>query len=240
MGIANIAPSMCLTRKTGSGEVRERGATTRVLLADHRAQARAGVRQLLGEMGGFAVVAEAADGQEAVALALGCRPKLVVMAADMPRLNGVEATRRILQDHSVARVLILSARTGKDQVFRALRAGASGYVRQGSLADELRLAIDTVARGELFLSPSISRAVIEAYLSGAQAEAFSPKDLTPRQRKVLQLLAQGKSSQQIAEILNSSPRTIEFHQANIMERLGIDSLPGLIRYALRHGLVSSG
>jgi len=220
--------------------VSEEKITTRVLLADHHALVRAGVKRLLEEMVGLEVVAEANDGREAVELVAEHRPQLVLMEIGMPRLNGVEATRQIVNEYPLVRVLILSAHTSEDHVLLALRAGASGYIHKGALPTELRLAIESVARGEMFLSPSISRQVVEVYLSGATEQASSLERLTPRQREILHLIAEGHSSKQIAQILNSSMKTVDSHRTNIMERLGIHNVPGLVRYAIRHGLVSDG
>jgi DNA-binding NarL/FixJ family response regulator len=128
---------------------------------------------------------------------------------------------------------------GEEYVLQALRAGASGYIYKGSPPRELELAIESVARGEIFLSPVISKHVIEAYLSRAADQTSSLEQLTPRQREILQLIAEGHSSKQIAQILNASVKTIDSPRANIMERLGIHNVPGLVRYAIRYGLVSA-
>ena len=210
---------------------------TRVLLADHHALVRAGVRCLLQEMAGVTVVAEANDGREALDLVTLHHPQLVLMEIGMPRLNGIEATRQIVSEFSHVRVLILSAHTNEENILRVLRAGASGYVHKGSLPNEFRLAVASVARGEIFLSPLISRHVIEAYLTGME-QGSSLEQLTPRQREILKLIAEGCSSKEIAQILNSSAKTIDSHRTNIMERLAIHNIPGLVRYAIRHGLVS--
>jgi DNA-binding NarL/FixJ family response regulator len=218
--------------------VGQSNVTTRVLLADHHALVRAGVRCLLQEIGGVEVVAEANDGREAVNLVARHRPQLVLMEIGMPHLNGVEATRQIVSQFPLVRVLILSMHTSEEHVLQALRAGASGYVHKGSLPTELLLAIESVARGEIFLSPAISRQVIEAYLTGATEQGSSLEELTPRQREILQLIAEGHSSKEIARILNASAKTIECHRTNIMDRLAIRNISGLVRYAVRHGLVS--
>jgi len=212
--------------------------TIGVLLADHHALFRAGARCLLRETAGFEVVAEANDGREAVGLVAIHHPRLVLMEIGMPHLNGVEATAQIVNEFPDVRVLILSAHTSDEHVFRALRAGASGYVYKGCLPAEFQLAIESVARGEIFLSPAISRHVIEAFLSGAADQADSLEQLTPRQREVLQLIAEGHSTKAIARILASSAKTIDCHRTNIMDRLAIRNIQGLVRYAIRHGLVS--
>jgi DNA-binding NarL/FixJ family response regulator len=217
--------------------VGEKITTTRILLADHHALVRAGIRCLLREIPGIEVIGEAADGREAVDLVALRRPQLVLMEIGMPRLNGVEATRQIVGEFSAVRVLILSTHTSEEYILRVLRAGASGYVHKGSLPNEFRLAVESVSRGEIFLSPLISRHVIEAYLTGTE-RGSSLDQLTPRQREILKLIAEGRSSKEIALLLNSSAKTIDSHRTNIMERLAIHNIPGLVRYAIRHGLVS--
>jgi DNA-binding NarL/FixJ family response regulator len=210
-----------------------------VLLADDHWLVRAGLRSLLTEFGGIEIVDEASDGREAIELVAKHQPQLVLMDIVMPGLGGVEATRRIVKEYPNVRVLILSMHIGEEYVLQALRAGASGYVYKGSPPRELELAIESVARGEIFLSPVISKHVIEAYLSRAADQTSSLEQLTPRQREILQLIAEGHSSKQIAQILNASVKTIDSHRANIMERLGIHNVPGLVRYAIRYGLVSA-
>ncbi|MEA2779513.1 MAG: hypothetical protein QOK29_1057 [Rhodospirillaceae bacterium] len=210
-----------------------------VLLADDHWLVRAGLRSLLTEFGGIEIVDEASDGREAIELVAKHQPQLVLMDIVMPGLGGVEATRRIVKEYPNVRVLILSMHIGEEYVLQALRAGASGYIYKGSPPRELELAIESVARGEIFLSPVISKHVIEAYLSRAADQTSSLEQLTPRQREILQLIAEGHSSKQIAQILNASVKTIDSHRANIMERLGIHNVPGLVRYAIRYGLVSA-
>jgi DNA-binding NarL/FixJ family response regulator len=210
-----------------------------VLLADDHWLVRAGLRSLLTEFGGIDIVDEASDGREAIELVAKHQPQLVLMDIVMPGLGGVEATRRIVKEYPNVRVLILSMHIGEEYVLQALRAGASGYIYKGSPPRELELAIESVARGEIFLSPVISKHVIEAYLSRAADQTSSLEQLTPRQREILQLIAEGHSSKQIAQILNASVKTIDSHRANIMERLGIHNVPGLVRYAIRYGLVSA-
>ncbi|HEX9463967.1 MAG TPA: response regulator transcription factor, partial [Alphaproteobacteria bacterium] len=146
--------------------------------------------------------------------------------------------RRIVKDYPQVRVIVLSMHTNESYVLQALRAGASGYVLKGSPPNELELAIASVARGEIFLSPAISKHVIDAYLNRTEVKTSSLEQLTPRQREILQLIAEGKSSKEIAQLLDASVKTIESHRASLMERLDIHDLAGLVRYAIRHGLVS--
>ncbi len=212
----------------------------RILLADHHSLVRASLRSLLTDNPSIEVVAEASDGRQAAELVGQHRPDLVLMDISMPGLNGLEATRQIVKAHPNVRVIVLSMHASDQHVLRALRAGASGYVLKGSLPRELELAIESVARGEIFLSPAISRHVIEVYLSQTAGKGDDALEhLTPRQREILQLIAEGKSSKQIAQLLKASVKTIESHRASLMERLDIHDVAGLVRYAIRQGLVSS-
>jgi len=211
----------------------------RILLDDDHSLVRASLRSLLTDNPNIEVVAEASDGRQALELVGQHRPDLVLMDISMPGLNGLEATRQIVKAHPNVRVIVLSMHASDQHVLRALRAGASGYVLKGSLPRELELAIESVARGEIFLSPAISRHVIEVYLSQTAGKGDDALEhLTPRQREILQLIAEGKSSKQIAQLLKASVKTIESHRASLMERLDIHDVAGLVRYAIRLGLVS--
>jgi len=216
-----------------------RMSPVRILLADDHSLVRASLRSLLTDNPGIEVVAEASDGRQALELVGQHRPDLVLMDISMPGLNGLEATRQIVKAHPNVRVIVLSMHASDQHVLRALRAGASGYVLKGSLPRELELAIESVARGEIFLSPAISRHVIEVYLSQTAGKGDDAlQHLTTRQREILQLIAEGKSSKQIAQLLKASVKTIESHRASLMERLDIHDVAGLVRYAIRLGLVS--
>jgi DNA-binding NarL/FixJ family response regulator len=211
----------------------------RILLADDHSLVRASLRSLLTDNPAIEVVGEASDGRQALELVGQHRPQIVLMDISMPGLNGLEATRQIVKAHPSVRVIVLSMHATDQHVLRALRAGASGYVLKGSLPRELELAIEAVARGEIFLSPAISRHVIEVYLSQSADKSGDPLEhLTPRQREILQLIAEGKSSKQIAQLLKASVKTIESHRASLMERLDIHDVAGLVRYAIRLGLIS--
>jgi DNA-binding NarL/FixJ family response regulator len=211
----------------------------RLLLVDDHWLVRASLKSLLDEVAGVEVVAEASNGREALERIAQHRPDLVLMDISMPGLNGVEATRRIVDEHPDVRVIVLSMHGSDEHVLRALRAGASGYVLKGSAPRELELAIEAVAQGQIFLSPAISKHVIEIYLSRTADKTSSLDQLTPRQREILQLIAEGNSSKQIANMLDTSVKTIESHRASLMGRLDIHDIAGLVRYAVRHGLVSS-
>jgi len=215
-----------------------RSAPIRLLLADDHLLIRASLKSLLSEFAGIEVAGEAGDGREALELVGKLRPDVVLMDIAMAGLNGLEATRLISKEYPDVRVIVLSMHATERHVLQALRAGAQGYILKESAPRELELAIESVARGKLFLSPGISRQVIEVFL-GQMGEIADPLDqLTPRQREILQLIAEGHSSKQIAHRLDSSVKTIESHRASLMERLDIHDIAGLVRYAIRQGLVS--
>lgn len=210
----------------------------RILLADDHQLVRGGLRSLLQSFPDMEIVGETGDGREAVELARRHAPDLVLMDIAMPHLNGLEATARIVKKLPRTRVIILSMHANEEYILQALRAGAVGYLLKNAAPTELEFAIRTVARGETYLSPEISRHVIEEYLGKGNADTPpGPLDqLTPRQREILQLVAEGQSTKQMAARLNVSVKTIETHRAQLMERLGIYDVAGLVRYALRHGL----
>lgn len=210
----------------------------RVLLADDHAMVRAGVRALLEGIEGITVVAEASDGRAAVALARTHRPDIAVMDISMPELNGIDAGLQMKVECPETRVLLLSMHASNEFVHRAMKAGVSGYLVKDSAPLELRVAIETLMRGETYLSPRISRQVVAAFAPGGATEGTSRIDLlTARQREILQLLAEGKSTKAMAFLLQLSVKTVETHRAAIMDRLGIHDLAGLVIYAVRHKLV---
>ncbi len=212
-------------------------APIRVVLADDHALVRAGMRSLLGAMAQVQVVGEAASGEEALALAERERPDVVLMDIAMKGMTGLEAASRMREQHPGVRVVILSMHAGEEYVLQALRAGAVGYLLKDAATGELELALRSVMRGESWFSPAVSRQVVEGYVQRVGGEA-AVDVLTPRQREVLKLVAGGKSTKEIAFDLNLSVKTVETHRAQIMERLGIRDVAGLVRYALKTGLVS--
>lgn len=210
----------------------------RILLADDHALVRAGIRSLLQEMAGIEVVAEAGDGLEAVRLTALHQPDLVLMDVAMKNANGLEATLEIRRQFPAVKVLILSMYTNEEYVVQALRAGASGYMVKDSAPLELELAINAIKAGDTYLSPPVSRQVVESYMQRVGGEVTPAEPLTPRQREVLQFIAEGKSTKEVAYQLKLSIKTVETHRAQIMQRLNVHDIPGLVRYAIKAGLVN--
>lgn len=214
------------------------GAVSVVLAEDH-ALVRAGIRGLVEQMPGVRVVGEAADGREAIDVVAATNPDIVLMDISMPRLNGVEAVAQLSVDRPRTRVIMLSMHQGEEFVWRALQAGAAGYVLKDAGPSELELAIQSVARGGSYLGPTASRHVTEYVRRGALAGPGPVGRLTTRQVEVVQLIAEGHTNLEISGILGVSLKTVETHRAQVMDRLGIHDVAGLVRYAIRTGLVSS-
>ena len=212
--------------------------TTIVLADDHRL-VREGLRRLLEERGDLRVVGEATTGQEAVELAAREKPDLVLMDISMPGLSGIDATRRICANGGASKVLILSMHDNRSYVEEVLRAGASGYVLKDSASSDLLQAIDAVRSGNSFLSPTVTREVVDAVARPADRPEAALAGLTERERQVLALIAEGLSSKQIAKQLGVSLKTIESHRANLMDKLDIHKVSGLVRFAIRSGLVTA-
>ncbi len=210
----------------------------RVLLADDHTLVRAGLRSLAGQLKGVEVVAEAGNGHEVLALVSAHRPDVVLMDITMPGMNGLEAALHLRKAFPGVKIIMLSMHAGEDYALQALRAGASGYLVKDSAPLELELALQAVSRGEIYLSPPISRQVVESYLRGTGQDAQPLALLTGRQREVLQLIAEGHGTKDIARKLLLSVKTVETHRAQLMERLDIHDVAGLVRFAIRHGLVS--
>ena len=211
--------------------------TARVLLADDHVLVRAGIRSLLEKMSGIEVVAEAGDGYEALELTKKHFPNVVLMDIAIPGLNGLEALARATKEFPAVKVIILSMHANEEYVLRALRAGACGYLLKDAAVTELELALRAVTRGETYLSPRISKRVIGSYLERLGNERPLREELTPRQREIVQLIAEGKSTKEIAFLLKVSVKTVEAHRAQLMARLDIHDVAGLVRYAMRVGLV---
>jgi len=212
----------------------------RVVLADDHALVRAGIRSLLAGIAGIEVVAEAHDGQEVIQLVEKLSPDLVLMDIAMPGLNGLEATSRIVNTCPGTAVIILSMHAAQEYALQALRAGASGYVLKDADFAELESAIETVSRGETYLSPVISKHLIDDFRRRVANQPDPLDRLTSRHREVLQLIVEGNSTKDIAAKLNLSVKTVESHRAQIMSRLDIHDVAGLVRFAMRVGLIVPG
>ena len=209
----------------------------RILLADDHTLVRAGIRSLVQALSGIQVVAEAGDGREALSLIELHQPDVAVLDIAMPGLNGLEVAAQVADNFPYVRVIILSMHATEEYVLRALRAGAAGYLLKDADTAELELAIKAVTRGETYLSPAVSKHITE-YIRRVGEEAHSTLErLTPRQREVLQLVAEGHTTQEIARMMNLSTKTVETHRTQLMERLDIHDIAGLVRYAVREGLV---
>jgi len=211
-------------------------AVLRILLVDDHALVRAGMRSLLQDIADVEVVAEASDGAAALAVAERERPDVVLMDIAMKGMNGLEAAARLRERQPETKIIILSMHTSEEYVLLALRAGASAYLIKDSATSELELALKCVMRGDTYLSPAISRQVVDGYVQRVGV-GIGPDPLTPRQRDVLKRIAEGRSTKEIAFDLNLSVKTVETHRAQIMDRLGIRDVAGLVRYAMRAGLV---
>lgn len=210
---------------------------TRILLADDHALVRQGFRALLAAIADFEVVGEAANGREALRFIRALAPDIALMDISMPELNGLDATAHALREQPQLKVIIVSMHATEAHVIEALRAGAAGYLLKDADAGELERAIRAVARGERYLAPAVSHHVIERFMRAEPAPAADA--LSPRQREVLQLIAEGRSTREIAARLHLSVKTVETHRAQLMQRLDIYDVAGLTRYALRIGLIDA-
>ena len=205
----------------------------RVLLAEDHQIVRQGLRGLL-EKAGHEVVGEAADGQEALRLARTLSPDIAVLDLSMPRLNGLDAAREIRRMSPEIKTILLTMYTDKGYVLQAMKVGAKGYVLKTEAAEDLIRAIREIARGETYLSPGVAASIVEAYLD----ESRLPADpLTPRERQILQLIAEGNTTKAVAQQLNISFKTAESHRNHLMKKLDLHDIAGLVRYAIRRGLV---
>ncbi len=212
--------------------------TVRVLLAEDHLLVRAGIRALLGSLPGIEVVGEVTSGAEVMGAVETLSPDVALMDISMPGMNGLEATRRLSDDHPEVRVIIVSMHASEDYVARALKAGARGYLTKASAAQELERALSAVMAGGQYIDSHISRAALETYLrrmdDGREADV-----LTARQREILQMIAESLGTKEIAYRLGVSTKTVETHRKLLMDRLNIHDVAGLVRYAIRTGVVSS-
>lgn len=210
-----------------------------VMLVEDHALVRAGIRSLLEGAPGIDVIREARDGREALAAMRQNAAEVVIMDITMPGLNGLETTARLKKIYPRTKVLMLSMYSSDEYVIQSLRFGADGYLVKDSAAPELEKAIHAVARGERYLGEGDVRKRLEKQIASAQGMKDPLERLTPRQREILQLVVEGNKTREIAELLNVSVKTVETHRAQLMDRLGIHDVAGLVRYAIRIGLISS-
>ena len=219
--------------------------TIKVILVDDHSLVRAGIRSLIQNISGVEVIAEANNGRDAIRLIDELIPDLVLLDIAMPELNGLEVISRISKDNTETKVIILSMHTNEEYVVQALKAGAAGYLLKDSAPNELEIAVNAVMKGETYLSPAISKHVVDNYLrriSDVSTEKERGPDifkqLTSRQREILQLIAEGNSTKDIANKLNVSIKTVETHRMQLMDRIGIHDVAGLVRYAIRMGIIT--
>jgi DNA-binding NarL/FixJ family response regulator len=212
----------------------------RVLLADDHKLIRAGLRLVVDQQPDLSVVGEADDGRQAVELAKSLKPDVVVMDIGMPNLNGIEAARQIREIRPDAAVVMLSMHSDEGYVLRALGAGARAYLLKDSATTDLVQAIHAVVEGKSFFSPAVSKVLLQDYMRKLQRSGAEDSYdlLSPREREVLQLVAEGKSNKEIASLLNFSVYTVETHRAKIMQKLNLKGVPELILYAVRKGIIS--
>lgn len=212
---------------------------TRIVIADDHRMMRDGLKAQLSLSGAYDVVAEASDGVQAISLCQELHPDVIVMDLGMPELNGIDATRRVLEVCQGTRVLALSMHSEQRYVSEALKAGVSGYVLKDEAFAELEQAIDTILAGGVYLSPGIQAVVVDQVLGKSpRLHGATPREMTPREREVLQMLAEGLTAKQIASRLHLSVKTVETHRRQVMEKAGANSVAELVRYAIREGITT--
>ena len=213
---------------------------TRIVLADDHGIVRQGLRLILEQEDDLVIVAEISDGREAVQVVRKLLPDLVVMDISMPHLNGIDAAAQILSEHPTVKVLVLSAFCERGFVTKALQANVSGYILKDSLANELTLAIRTVMAGEQYLSPKVAGVVVSEYVANCQSHSPQVRggQLTSKERELIQLLAEGHASKDAARVLHVSIKTVDARRRSIMEKLSINSIADLTKYAIREGLTT--
>lgn len=207
------------------------GSSLRILLVDDHEIVRKGLRAIVERRTGWEVCGEAGDGQEALRRANELHPDLVIMDVMMPKLNGVESTRRIMAELPHTKIVMLSMHNSEELMKEALEAGARGYMVKGDVVNELAPAVQAVMKGRNFISPKVERS--------DSGFAFFPKGLTRREREIMQLIAEGQTSKEVASALNISVKTVETHRTNIMQKLNLHSVTALTRYAIRNHIVPS-
>jgi two-component system response regulator NreC len=212
----------------------------RVLLADDHTLMRRGLRLIVEQQPDLVVVGEAEDGRQAVALSASLKPDVAVLDIGMPNLNGIEAAKQITDGKSGAAIIILSMYADESYILRALKGGARGYLLKDSAESDLVRAIRSVAEDKSFFSPAVSKVLLEDYVKKMQRTGSEDSYdlLTPREREILQLIAEGKSNKDVANLLNLSVYTVETHRGNLMEKLKLKSVPELTLYAVRKGIIS--
>lgn len=213
---------------------------TRIVLVDDHGLFRAGIKALLRDIPGAEVVGEADDGQAGIETAQTLQPDIVIMDISMKRMTGLEAVRRLRLALPATRVIMLSMFSEADYVLEAMRAGATGYLVKDAATQELGVALTAVMRGETYVSPAISRHLVDEAIQRRSTASSEAAPLTARQLQILKLIAEGNATKEIAHDLGLSVKTVEAHRAQIMERLSIRDVPGLVRYAIRIGLISAG
>jgi two-component system, NarL family, response regulator NreC len=213
--------------------------TIRILLADDHTIIRSGLKLLLEQQSDFKVVAEANDGREAVELVSKHHPKVAVLDIGMPKLNGIEATQQIASQEPDTEVVILSMHADESYVLRALKAGARAYILKNSAEADLIRAVHSVAEGKSFFSPVISKMLLEDYVRQIKDKHVEDSYdlLTPREKEILQLLAEGRTNKEVANLLTLSVHTVDAHRGNILQKLNLHGIPELILYAVRKGII---
>lgn len=215
-------------------------STKRVLLADDHEIIRAGLRRVLENAPDCEVAGEAATGREAVEMALCLKPDVIVLDIVMPELNGLEATRQIVKGFPEAEILILTVHESESVIREVLNAGARGYLLKSDASRHLLNAVESLSKHEPFFTSKVSEIVLAGFLSGgAPGGSRGPKQLTPREREVVQLLAEGKANKEVAALLNISVKTVETHRTNIMQKLDLHSVSELVRYAIRNDIIQA-
>lgn len=210
-----------------------------VVIADDHHVVREGIALVLQQEGDIKVVGQASNGEEAVTMIMQLNPDITILDISMPKLNGIQTAQKLIRDGFKGKILMLTQYDKEEYVREAIQTGASGYLLKDSIKDEVITAIRKIMSGETFFSPSISKLLVDEYFQQLKRKTSSKSipDLTPRETEVLQLIAEGYSTKQIADKLYLSARTVDFHRANISQKLGLHDIAGLTKYAIRHGLV---